>query len=297
VTNGLTSEALIAYQQKKKQITVCAPAAARGSEPSQPQLCKIPMPVHLTVADEEGDGYVRGLAFDDFSRMNVQTSAVRTLVRRCPTPAWALTESSTRRVILAFMEKRAFSKKKRAALTGTDRERFVNVMAALKSRRDNHIKVLDGLCNQFVICQDDARRKELTTQIQNLDRVLRMLGNPFLYYELVTAYHREHEDSVAVAERCGLSPWGVRALLRRMNLCARELGYTVEFSKQSDEQKALAEEQKRRTKLERQAVRAARRQQRLAKRYPTRGLWAKEDWARWRENIKKGWARRRAQAQ
>lgn len=250
---------------------LCPPMPAHIIEPPQPQFYKAPLPVS---ADMDGDGEMRSLtrlSFDDYSRMSLQACAVRSHQRRCPTPDWAMAESSTRRVILAFMESRAYSKKQRALLSGlTERERLVAVIQKLKSQRDARVRVLDGLCNQFVSCTDPERRKALTVQIKNLDRVIQLIGRPDVFYELVVAYHRERLDSVGVAERCGLSPWGVRALLYRMNKAASGLGYVVEFSKPrvrlTPEQQAWVDEQKRLAKSGRLAAREARWNQRLAER-------------------------------
>ena len=214
------------------------------------------MPIGRHTDDDAGDSAV---SWDDYQMMHVQTTAVRSRQRRHPTPAWALTESSTRRVVLAFMEKRAFSKKQREQLIGTDRERFLAVIQKLKSQTDARVHVIESLCNEFVSCTDPARRKTLTTEITNLDRVVQLIGRPDVFYEVVVAYHCEHLDSVGVAERCGLSPWGVRALLYRMNKVASSLGYTVEFSKPrpkpTPEQVAWAKLQRRLARAERLEVR------------------------------------------
>jgi hypothetical protein len=229
--NTLTAENLQLYRTNK-QITFCPPHAAHLILPDAPQFCKAPLPVSAAM---DGDGEMHSLtrlSFDDYARCSLVTSRVRSHQRRCPTPDWTQSDAAVRRVLLAFLEKRAFSKKQRERLTGlTDRERFIGVMHKLKSQRDNRLRTLDGLCNEFVSCTDPDRRKLLTVEIQNLDRVIQLIGRPDVFLEVVTAYYREHLDSVGVAKRCGLSPWGVRGLLHRMNETAASLGYTVEFSK------------------------------------------------------------------
>lgn len=64
-----------------------------------------------------------GVSFDDYSRM--QTTKRKTSgERRLPTPTWAMNNPLLRRVLVQFMEERAFSKKERALRSTTVKQAF-----------------------------------------------------------------------------------------------------------------------------------------------------------------------------
>jgi hypothetical protein len=234
-------------------IIVCPPHAAHGIDSPQPIFCKGPLPVFLPEKDSDGDGYARGLSFDDAARCHTFT---RKIGRKHPTPLWTQSDAAVRRVLLAFMEARAFGPKGRERLSGLgDRDRLIAVVQKLKSKRDALIVVIERLCNEFVVTADPHRRRVLQTEIQNLDKQIILSARADVFFDLIVAYYRERLSSVDCAARTGLSPWGCRALLHRMNKCAKALGYRVEISeprpRPTPEQIAWAKEQRRLAHAER----------------------------------------------
>jgi len=104
----------------------------------------------------------------------------------------------------------------RRGIVGTERERFVAVMARMKEMVSGLIATLDRLSAEYVehlkcgapFC---ARRcKILSKQIAGLDCQIFLCQNPDLFYFLVQAYYHQRLDSVGCAQELNLSPWGVR---------------------------------------------------------------------------------------
>jgi|SRR5271157_1440607 len=234
--------------------TLCPPHAAAGILQDEPNFNHKQKPVHLPDRDEEGDGYARGISFEDYSRMQTST---RTTGRKQPTPLWSQSDAAVRHVLLAFLETRAFSKKKCAGLVGNERQRFIAVIQRLKDRSASLIATLECLCSQFVATTDPARRKMLTTEISGLDRQIQLVSRPDIFHTLIVARYRERLDSVGVAERCGLSPWGVRQLCFRLNKVARSLGYEIPSPLRGRPPQYPSEQARKQAAAERKAARLA----------------------------------------
>jgi len=240
---------------------VCPPHAAAGILQDEPQFNHRQMPVHLPDKDEESDGYVRGLSFDDYRMCSIQTHLGGRGGRHQPTPLWTQSNAAVQRVLLAFMEGRVFSKKKCATFHGNERERFLAVIQRLKKQTASLTVIIGRLCNEFVVTTDPARRKILQTQIQNIDRRLILASRPDVFYEIVVGYYRQRLSSPELAGQLGgvVSPWGIRALLHRMNVYAKRLGYAVEVHEPPPRQLYPSEQARKNARSERRAARDAER--------------------------------------
>jgi hypothetical protein len=172
-----------------------------------------------------------GISYENYASMHTQTR--NSGGRRRNAPLWAMNDDWTRRVVLAYMERRAFGDQSRVALKDDRREHIINVMAALKNRATALTVVNDRLCAEYVACQDSARRKVLQTAISGYDRAIQLCSRPDVFYSVVVDYYRLRLNSVGVAERNGMSPSGVRQLLQRMNMLALSLGHVVECSERA----------------------------------------------------------------
>ncbi len=239
--------------------TLCPPMPARGAMTYKPQYRTQKLkPVHLPKHDADGN-FENGLTFDDYSRCQTHTLLGGFGKRRCATPDWAMNDTSVRRVVLAFLERRCFSKRRVATIQGTERERLLAAICAIAAQKEGLIATYDRLDAEYVahlsctaeFCQ--ARRKTLRRILEGLDTSIRLTSQPDAIYSIVVEYHRWHLSSVGVAERHGISPVAVRQILARINRTAAELGYAVEFSS-----RRTAEERER-SKAERDAIREARR--------------------------------------
>ena len=205
-------------------ITFCTPAAAKNSFLTDLKIVSNrAYPVHLPEKNEDGE-FQRGLSFSDYERCHVQQRG-GPRQRRCTTPLWAMNEASTRHVLLAFFEASVNSNKQRGFIHGNERERLVAVLQKMKERRAAKITVLDKLCDEFISCSDPARRKILQIEISAIDRRLQLEDHVDTSYNIVFDYYRLAMDSVGVAEKNGLTPYGVWQILFRMNKVARRLGF------------------------------------------------------------------------
>jgi hypothetical protein len=254
------------------QITTCPPVAETRVHFDKHQFdnrLNAPVDAHYVGTGNGINGWVStGIDFGSYALMHTFHSKGGRGDRRLTTPLWAQSDDATRRVILAFMESRAFSKKKRATLRGDERERFLQVMAALRVRVTFLTETCERLCHEYVECADDARHKVLQTQISNVDRQLQLAGRPDVFHGVVTDYYRLRLNSVECAEKYGMSPWGIRQFLYRINLCARSLGYTVDATDpEAVEQRRLQKEATREQYRERKRleVRAAREARKAAR--------------------------------
>ena len=98
-----------------------------------------------------------GLSFDDYSRMSThkrKTSGER----RLPTPLWAMNDFALRRVLVTFMEERAFSKKERLLRATADKQ-------ALQELRKNHdLRTRKG--KKMLAIWEEARLRERLDAVQ-----------------------------------------------------------------------------------------------------------------------------------
>ena len=206
-----------------------------------------------------------GISFDDFARMQTQTRKTSG-ERRLPTPAWAMSNAMLRRVIVTFMEERAFSKKERSRIpskTGL-KERLGRAKARIITKRAAAITVLDRLCDEYVEIknkglrpgmtdrewnetkkqpymefaegearfQDERKRlRQLEIEIEGIDTYLRISenGGADIVAAAVYLYYRTGLDSVGVGAELGLKSPHVRQTLYRLHQTAKRLEAAGKF--------------------------------------------------------------------
>ena len=205
-------------------ITICAPAPAHLTE--APESIFYGHGSRPVTAEMDGDGEMvspYGLSFDDYSRMQTQKKAFTH--RKKPIPIYASDRAAMRRLLVRFMEVRAFGSTvecKRGPLPGTDAYRL----------RRAHIKLMDdvprldalatSLCHRYV----EGRRngastewlKKMEIEIEGVDSLQIVAKNtPEVVVGVIYRSYCCHEDSVSVGQRFGLKPPSVRALLTRLS--------------------------------------------------------------------------------
>jgi hypothetical protein len=200
-----------------------------------------------------------GIDFTDFSRMQTTTRKIAG-ERRLPTPAWALSNPMLRRVLVRFLEERAFSKKERLAVRKKAglKERLDNARKRIVSKRPNAMLVLDRLCTEYVEIknkglkpgitdkewneskpqpffdfaegearyQDEKKRiKQLESEIEGIDTYLRISenGGADIVAAVIYLYYRTGYDSVGVGEELGIKPPHVRQTIYRLHQTAKRL--------------------------------------------------------------------------
>lgn len=198
-----------------------------------------------------------GVSFDDYSRMSTQTRRASG-ERRLPTPEWAMNNPMLRRVLVQFMEERAFSKKERLKLKGGLKERLERAKEKIATKRPAAIVVLDRLCGEYTEIkskglkpgmtdaewnaskaqpymnfaegearyQDEQKRlRQLEIEIEGIDTYLRISenGGADIVAAAVYLYYRTGLDSVGVGAELGLKPPHVRQTLWRLHQTAKKL--------------------------------------------------------------------------
>jgi hypothetical protein len=216
---------------------------------------KLPVSAKLTAT-----GWLsNGVSFDDYSRMQTSTRKIAG-ERRLPTPAWAMNNPMLRRVLVRFMEERAFSRKERLAVRKKAglKERLDRACARIMSKRPNAMVVLDRLCEEYVEIknkglkpgitdkewneskqqpfmefaegearyQDEKKRlKQLESEIEGVDTYLRISenGGADIVAAVIYLYYRTGYDSVGVGEELGIKPPHVRQTIYRLHQTAKRL--------------------------------------------------------------------------
>jgi hypothetical protein len=240
-------------------ITHCPPAIAHGAyiETGAVRRRTLAQPIHLTEKNEDGE-FAAGISFDDYTRMTT-TTRTQNVWRPNAIPQWALNETATRRVLLAYLEARMFhGRLQQAAIIGTERERYIKIVAALRAQVTDLTKTVDKLCEEYaphVECTGKfclTRRRTLAIIIEGIDRRLRMAPRPDVYYEIIVGSYRQCLNATELSHQLNylVSTQGIRVILRRLNLVAASLGYEVNFRAK------LTPEQKLQRKQEREARKA-----------------------------------------
>ena len=214
-----------------------------------------PVAAHITAT-----GWLsNGLSFQDYANMHVRTKK-SCGERRLATPIWAMNNPMLRRVLVAFIEERAFSKKERAKLRKKAgmKERLNHARAKIISKRPAAMVVLDRLCAEYVEIKNNGlksgmtdkewnatkkqpyfefaegqakiddmqyRLKQLEREISGIDTYLRISenGGADIVAAIVYLYYRAGMDSVGVGAELGLKPPHIRQTLFRMHQTAKML--------------------------------------------------------------------------
>lgn len=209
-----------------------------------------PVSAHIT-----SDGWVStGISFEDYNRCQVRVKKTAG-ERRLPTPEWAMNNYKLRRVIVTFMEERAFSKKEREKIKGSLKNRLEKAKTKILSRRPKMLDVMKKLCLEYVeiktkglnpeisdrdwnlskkqpymeFAEGEARyvdemkrRRQLEIEIEGIDTYLRYTehGGADVVAAIVYFYYRVGLDSVGVGAELGLKPPHIRQTLWRLHRAA-----------------------------------------------------------------------------
>ena len=184
-------------------------------------------PVH---ADFGAGGEVTstGIAFEDYSRMQTRLKKSTTGARRLAPPPYATNDADLRRVLVAYLERRAFSKNERNLLHTvqpcSEIQAINRAEQVLHSTKKQKLEAtLVRLSHEYVALKksgnaDPKHLKKLEAEIQNVDTSLRVNRKAaavvvgVLYY-----YYRCGMDSVGVGAEIGITPIHVRQMLKRVS--------------------------------------------------------------------------------
>lgn len=210
------------YDTVMPTLTICAPAAS-PQIPDDPQFLNpfrhAPVGAHF---EADGEVVSTGIDFSDFSRMRVQTRGTG-IYRQKPTPEYALNHDSMRRLLVRFMEARAFSKKQIAAgMRGSDATRLRRAHEALLADVPRLEALATKLCQEYIESKNYGARKEWLKQaeieIEGTDtQIILAKRLPEIIVGVIWRSYSLCEDSVAVGKALGLKPPATRQLLHRLS--------------------------------------------------------------------------------
>jgi hypothetical protein len=227
------------------------------------QFSKRPLPIRVKFTPT---GWLTvGIDFESHLSLKQRKAAGE---RRKPTPTWALNNAMLRRVIVAFMEERAFSKKERSAMKKfrSLKVRLNAAQARIVTKRAAAIVVFDRLNEEYVQIkkkglrpeisdkewnesksqpymefaegearyQDEQQRlRRLEIALEGLDTYLRISenGGADIVGAVAYLYYRLGLDSVGVALELGLKSPHVRIMIYRLNQTAKNLEKEGAFDK------------------------------------------------------------------
>ena len=165
------------------------------------------------------------IGFEEYSRMQTRVRKMHGARRMAP-PPYATSDAALRKVLVAYLERRAFSKTQRDLLHEvapcSEIQAINRAQQVLLSHRPRKIETLRRLSQEFVALKkkpnpDAKRLKTLQVQIRNVDTLLRIEGNvAALVTGVLYWYYRCGFDSVKVASEAGISPIHIRQLLKRI---------------------------------------------------------------------------------
>ena len=217
------------------RLAICPPASAHYTEPFDRYIFQSrPEPVHADYepeADVPSSWHSNGIAFEDYRRMSVHHNKLSG-IRRLETPAWALNNEMTRKVIVRYLEiqARPYRYAQKHPGPGTDAERMARACAKLQARKPNLIETMDRMCHEYVDVKshggDAQRLQSLQCQIENIDTRLRLIdAGPAFLAGVIHYYYRAAFDSVGVSQAMDgkIKPVHIRQILRRLNSVAAKI--------------------------------------------------------------------------
>src|SRR5579859_736911 len=188
-------------------------------------------PIH---AELNGDGGFNtpGISFEDYARMQTCVKNKATGARQREAPLYARNDTEFRRVLLAYLETRAFSKKQREFLAEVDEpaspiQKMNRVCRVLAAKNTRLLEVLTVLSKEYVSLKNlhtehpyrATRLKTLECEIQTTEQTMRMNRNPAaIVAGVIYLAYRVGLDSVGVGSELGLKPQHVRQLLYRVSV-------------------------------------------------------------------------------
>jgi len=183
-------------------ITFCPPMPARYRLPDEPQFQRTKYGAVTHAKRNAGGDEISPtcLSYDDATRMSCTLHVVQRK-RRLATPDWALDDRLLRKLLCAFMVRKALLKvpipddleSQRALLARAD-ERLKSQLPMLEER-------VTRLCQQYVIAPSESMRNKIRTI--DGDIICRRRGAA-LVVAVVAAYYRRGLSSVETAEECKL---------------------------------------------------------------------------------------------
>ena len=220
------------------QILPTLPSAERFDEHAFAGRSNHPVEAHYVGCRNGINGWEsNGISFDDYTRCQTsRRTRCQSGARRIKTPVWATSDSALQRVIVAYLETRAYGngKKLRASCSYRSlRERLKRADAYLRASSKAQEERLDRLCCQYVNYRqaggDQARLKKLAELISGLDtQIIINRDAPKVIATIAYSYYRQGRDSVAVAMDVGLHSPGVRQILHKLWNVAKEFGFSPE---------------------------------------------------------------------
>lgn len=201
-------------------ITFCPPAPAHSLLPADPQFHKhynVPVEAHAEAGGELVSS--TGISFDDFSRMQCLTK--KPTQRRKPIPPYATDPDAMRRLLVRFMEVRAFGNRKYGPMSGSDAYRLRRAHMKLMADVPRLDALATSLCHRYVEGKrngaDAAWLKRMESEIEGIDtQIIIARYTPRIVVGVIWRSYCLHEHSVAVAEKLGLKPPACRQLLNRL---------------------------------------------------------------------------------
>jgi hypothetical protein len=202
--------------------TYCSPAAAHGVEPEH-QFAGRPTFAVSGHAEADGEFVTTGLAFEDYKRM--QTFSKKPTPRRKPVPSYATNPDDMRRLLVRFLEIRAFGalvECRRGPLPGSDAYRLRRAHMRLLDDVPRLDALAEKLCHRYVEGKRNgmsaAELRSLEIEIEGTDSLSIIASRtPEIVLGVIYRSYCCHENSVVVGERLGLKPPSVRALLHRIS--------------------------------------------------------------------------------
>ncbi len=193
-------------------------------------------PIHAEL-NGEGGFNTPGISFEDYTRMQTCVKMKASGNRQREAPIYARNDTEFRRVLLAYLETRAFSKKQREFLAEVDEpaspvQKMNRVCRVLAAKNARLLEVLTVLSKEYVSLKNlrtehpyrAARLKTLECEIQTTEQTMRMNRNPAaIVAGVIYLAYRVGMDSVGVASELGLKPQHVRQLLHRVSLVWEEI--------------------------------------------------------------------------
>lgn len=200
----------------------CEPGIAHGALDAEPAFGERG---RLPVSSEfRADGEVSspGIAWEDYSRCHIETRKIAP-GRKPGCPSWAVNSRELRELVTRFFEARAGIRKRG---DGSLVQRLNAAQQKILASVPRKVEVLDRLCREYIVVKavDSARARVLTTQILNLDAVIRTAREgPGIIARLVYLYYAVGMDSAGVGSELGVSPRSIRQTVYRLHRLAKRV--------------------------------------------------------------------------
>jgi hypothetical protein len=248
------------------RITFCPPMPAKGVYFQKENLSRKPISVRFDSHGVSPES-MSTMSWEDYGQ-GVQTRLHLGGLgqRHQQTPLWTMNDTDVRRVLLAYLESRIYSKKQQKRIRGDERKRYVKVMRAMEREAASLCERLKRLVEEYVAhieCTGPfcvARRKTLTCIMAGLDRQIILATRADVFHEIIRGFYRVRLNSTELSQHLGnvVTPYGIRAILHRLNKTAAGLGFEVDLQSRrlSEEERAARAALKKARAERREQIRA-----------------------------------------